>query len=56
MSDAPDADRIDQLENRIDRARDNLTDIDPTVEDEPKFKDRGALSDDAVDDTIAPPG
>ena len=48
-------DRLDQLQDRIDETRDDLEEMTGT-DDEPRFIDKGELSDEAVDDTIAPPG
>ena len=49
-----DKDRLDDLQDRIDDTREDLADMTGT-DDEPRFIDRGELSDEAVDDTIAPP-
>ncbi len=48
-------DRLDELQERIDEGREDLADLSGT-DDEPRFIDRGELSDEAVDDTIVPPG
>ena len=50
-----DKDRLDDLQDRIDETREDLADMTGT-DDEPRFIDRGEMSDEAVDDTIAPPG
>ena len=49
-----DKDRLDDLQDRIDETREDLAEMTGT-DDEPRFIDRGELSDEAVDDTIAPP-
>jgi hypothetical protein len=48
-------DRLDDLQDRIDDTREDLAEMTGT-DDEPRFIDRGEASDEAVDDTIAPPG
>ena len=50
-----DKDRLDDLQDRIDDTREDVAEMTGT-DDEPRFIDRGELSDEAVDDTIAPPG
>ena len=57
-SGGPDPERLEKLENDIEQARAHAEEADTTdgVTDEPRFKQRGELSDEAVDDVIAPPG
>ena len=57
-SGGPDPERLEKLENDIEQARADLeeTDTSDGVVDEPRFKQRGELSDEVVDDVIAPPG
>ena len=50
-----DKDRLDQLQDNIDDTRKDLAEMTGTDE-EPRFIDDGELSDDNVDNTIAPPG
>lgn len=47
--------RLDGLQDRIDDVRTDVNDG-TELDEEPRFIDRGALSDEHVDDTIAPPG
>ncbi len=47
--------RLDDLGHRIEHARAEIDDEDPTTEDEPTFAESGA-TDDEDDQTIAPPG
>ena len=56
MSEAPDPERLEQLESNIAEVRDELHDLDPTTDEERSFIDDGASPDEEVDNTIAPPG
>lgn len=47
--------RLDNIQDDIDETREDLAEMTGT-DDEPRFIDRGELSEGAVDDTIAPPG
>lgn len=50
----PDPERLEQLEDDIQQARAHADES--RGPDEPTFKQRGEASDEAVDDTIVPPG
>ena len=54
QGDAPDPERLEKLEEDIEQARAHAEE--DRGPDEPTFKQRGEASDEAVDDTIAPPG
>ena len=47
--------KLDDLQPRIDETRADVNDG-TELDDEPRFIDRGELSDEHLDDTIAPPG
>ena len=50
-----DQQRLDDIQQRIDETRKDVNDG-TELDEEPRFIDRGELSDEHVDDTIAPPG
>jgi len=56
-TDTPDPDRLDQLDERIDKARSKAEDAGVLVDpDEETFAESGTVGSDQDDQTIAPPG
>ncbi len=53
-SGGPDPERLEKLEDDIEQARAHAEQ--EAGPEEPRFKQRGEASDEAVDDTIVPPG
>jgi len=56
-TDTPDPDRLDQLDDRIDKARSTAEDAGILVDpDEERYADSGTVGEDQDDQTIVPPG
>ena len=56
MSDSPDPQRLEQLDESITKLEGELHDLDPATDEDQKFIDDGATPDSEVDNTIVPPG
>ena len=56
MPDTTDPNADEQLDDLQERIDDQRAESLPEANDEPLFIQKGALDDDTVDDTIAPPG
>jgi len=56
-TDTPDPERLDQLDERIDKARSKAEDAGVLADpDEETFAESGTIGEDQDDQTIAPPG